>query len=65
MRVSSNSKIKFFVATNDPWIKLHICEGSSIKRGVSPPFLGQKSKEIVFSNFFQYFIVNYYNRIVF
>ena len=57
---------KFIVqATNEPWVKLHICEGSSPKRGVSPPFWGQKSKTIVFSNFFQYFMVNYCNRIVF
>ena len=41
MGVSSNSKIQFFEATNDPWVKLHICEGSSPKKGVSPPFLGQ------------------------
>ena len=65
MEVPSMFKVNIFEATNDPWVKLYVCEGSSPKRGVSLPFLGQKSKEIVFSKFFQYFIVNYNDEIVF
>ena len=33
MEVSSNLKVDVFEATSDPWVQLHVCEGSSPKRG--------------------------------
>ena len=57
MEVSSNSKVDYFEATRDPWVQLHVCEGSS------PIIFGVKIHNNQFSNSFQYFIVNYHNGI--
>ena len=59
MEVSSNLKVDVFEATSDPWVQLHVCEGSSPKSGGFPIIFGAKIHNNWFSNSFQYFIVNY------
>ena len=63
MEVSSNLKVDVFEATSDPWVQLHVCEGSSPKSGGFPIMFGAKIHNNQFSNSFQYFIVNYHNGI--
>ena len=59
MGVLSNIEIGIFEATNDVWVQLHVCEGSSPKEGGFTTIFGAKIDAIGFSNFFQYFIVNH------
>ena len=63
MEVSSNLKVDVFEATSDPWVQLHVCEGSSPKSGGFPIIFGAKIHNNWLYNSFQYFIVNYHNGI--
>ena len=63
MEVSSNLKVDVFEATSDPWVQLHICEGSSPKRGGFTTIFRAKIDNNCFFHFLQYFTVNYHKRI--
>ena len=61
----SNIEIDIFEDTTDLWVQLHVCKGSRPKEKGFTTIFGAKIDTIGFSNFFQYFIVNCRNRILF
>ena len=63
MEVSSNLKVDDFEPTSDPWVQLHVCEGSSSKRGGFTTIFRAKIDNNCFFHFLQYFTVIYHKRI--
>ena len=61
IEVSSHLKVDVFEATSDPWVQIHVCEGSSPKSRGFPIIFGAKIHNNWFSDSFQYFMVNYHN----
>ena len=55
MEVSSNLKVDVFEATSDPWVQLHVCEGSSPKRGGFTTIFRAKIDNNCFFHFFAIF----------
>ena len=63
IEVSIHLKVDVFEATSDPLVQLHVCEGSSPKRGDFTSIFGAKIDNNFFFQFFQYFTVKYQKRI--